>query len=287
MRRRSCCLAWLLVLLAAPVAADIPAFFDDLFTEFRSDYEPLREQEFVALCSDHGLIAADPENRRTFFRIRFLHDLLTGRGASDGARGGILRIPYCWHWIEPNPRHAILLLPEGRPLAELPPPAGFRRYATRGDVDRVPEIFLGDLVAEEVMYRHPTWGDFCSFGWCSEREMAFTSLVESWGLSGKIWQEGIHTHSMVWCDFARVDGELIALAANVDNTFDALSWTPIPGASDLESWLQQVGSGGQIGWYNGQARSRQTLSTLRTIAVGRAAAMRIRRQMRTAIVGAD
>jgi len=117
--------------------------------------------------------------------------------------------------------------------------------------------------------------------------MAFTSLVESWGLSGKIWQEGIHTHSMVWCDFARVDGELIALAANVDNTFDALSWTPIPGASDLESWLQQVGSGGQIGWYNGQARSRQTLSTLRTIAVGRAAAMRIRRQMRTAIVGAD
>jgi len=263
--------------------ASIPGFFDELFVEYKAEYSSLRESEFSTFCSSFGLDSSDATNQHTFFRIHFLHDLLTTVSASDCARGGFLQIPYFWHWIEPNPRHAIIWLPDSLQLSTLKPPSTYNRYATRADIDRVPALFLGDLVAEAPRYSHPECGIFYSFGWCSEREMSFTALITSWGYNGKIWQAGIHTHSIVWCEFKRPDEMSIVLAANVDNTFDSLTWEAVPESTELSRWLQNIGTGAQIAWYNQKARSPGQIEALKNTLVGESVKARIQQLVRAAL----
>ena len=152
--------------------------------------------------------------------IEFFHQLPTGSGAADGARGGYLGIPYFWHWIEPNPRHEIIILPDSVLLSTLSPPASYERYQSFADIDRLPALYLGDLVSEVPKYSHPICGAFFSFGWCSEREMAYVVLMRALGYPGKVKQSGIHTRSALWCSFRHVEGHTVILEAHVDNTFD-------------------------------------------------------------------
>jgi len=278
-----------LLILCSPAMApaSIPDFFNELFEEVRAEYSSLRESEFSEFCSAHGIDSLDATNRQTFLRIHFLHDLLTTVSASDCSRGGFLRIPYFWHWVEPNPRHAIILLPDSTQLSALRPHAPYDRYATQADIDRVPVLFLGDLIEEAPGYSHPECGSFFSFGWCSEREMSFTALMVAWGYVGKIWQSGIHTYFIVWCELKRLDETAIVLAANVDNTFGSITWQVVPRTTEFSQWLQHIGTGAQIAWYNQKARSPGQIEALRNTPVGESAKVRIQRLVHMALSGEE
>jgi len=278
-------LTTIICLLAAPVAAraSIPAFFRELAAEFAVEYAPLQERAYTELCARYGIDIDDPANAEVHLQLAFLHDLLTCVSADDCARGGILEIPYFWHWIEPNPRHAIVALPDSTLLADHRPAAPYDRYASRADIDRVPALYLTDLVSEQPRYHHPECETFFTFGWCSEREMAFVALATALGFSAKIVQFGIHTHTEVWVPLRRVDGTTMDFAVRIDNTFDTITWLPLPAGKARPQWLGEEGEGARVHWYNQQARSPRQLEVLRGTAVGPRARERIRTLVRAAI----
>lgn len=265
-----------LIVAHAAVSTPLPDFFRALAIEFRA---PLTAGEPGALgvfCTEHGLDVANPTNQSTYHEIMFLHALFTGAGAGNGDRGGLLRIPYFWHWVDPNPRHEIRLVTDDRPLATLPPPTPYTRYASLADIDRVPLLYLGDLVAEQPRYRHPQYGTFETFGWCSEREMAFLALMLALGHEGKIVQEGIHVWTELWCELVTASGGRVAICVRVDNTFGRVRWMALPSGTKRAQWLTQVGRGEQVAWYNRTARASAQQDGLRLLEVGVAAATRIR-----------
>jgi len=275
------------LLFSFPVqaSASIPDFLDELFDEMMVEYSAYRRPEFEALFSAHGLDSSNQGNKGDFFRIYFLHDLLTTDNASNCARGGFLRIPYFWHWVEPNPRHSIISLPDSVPLTSVRTRPPYGNYASVADIDRLPALFLGDLVAEEPGFYHPDCGSFFTFGWCSEREMSYTALMTSWGLKSKIWQSGIHTYSVVWCEFKTTSGSTKTLAAEVDNTFGSITWREVPDSKSLNQWLEETGNGAQIDWYNNQARSQEQLEALRAKHVTQGAISRFRKLIQGALSG--
>ena len=147
----------LVLFFSGNASASIPDFFDELFRESLIEYADFRNTEFGEFCSEHGLHSSDEKTRETFLRVYFLHDLLTTVSAINCARGGFLKIPYFWHWVEPNPRHAIVFLPDSVRLSETPPPAHYgtiqdtRRHRpgpgafSRGLGVRISEIFAPGL----------------------------------------------------------------------------------------------------------------------------------------------
>lgn len=266
----------LLLCAQAAMATPLPDFFRDLAREFQGPFTATAPGAFASFCEVHGLDATDTSNAVTYHEVAFLHALLTGDGARDGARGGLLQIPYFWHWTTPNPRHDIVLVADDRTLASNPPPEPYTRYATQADIDRVPVLYLGDLVAEQPRYRHPRYGQFETFGWCSEREMAFLSLMLAMGRDGKIVQEGIHVWTDLWFEMTSVARGTVIMTARVDNTFGEMRWHQLPEGTTLQQWRTQTGRGAQVDWYNRTARSPVQLDGLRRLEVGEGAAARIR-----------
>ena len=228
----------------SPCQCPMPDFFNQLYESHGSDYRKMKSDEYESLCQSQLLNLSDRINQENFYRIHFLHDLFTGAGASNFAAGGVLEIPYLWHWMEPNPRHSIVSLPDSVPLSTLKPPAEFSRYKTFADIDRVPSLYLGDLVSESPRYFHPDFGEFHTFGWCSEREMAFALLLSFRDYDGKIVQSEIHTWSELWIPFTGTDGSSMNLCAKVDNTFDSVTWAIIPKNTDKECLAPGVRFGG-------------------------------------------
>ncbi len=277
----------LLLLLAPGVQASIPEFFHDLYLESEEAYALIHAQRYARFCHVHDLDPADEGNRRTFHVVRFMHELLTGNGCADGQRGGWLQIPYFWHWIEPNPRHEILALPDSVLLARMTPPAPYQRYRTRADIDRVPALYLCDLVSAQPRYAHLRYGSFYSFGWCSEREMAFVVLMRALGYEGKVWQSHIHTCSKLWCPMRHREGRTIILEAKVDNTFDQIHWDEVHPDAQFAAWREEIGRGSEIAWYNRVARSSEQLRLVRSCEVPAAAAARIRSLVRAGLVQAQ
>jgi hypothetical protein len=248
---------------AAPARGDIPAALDHVFALVESRYTEYRATDFQAFCQAHGVAPDNAQNRRQFLRLHFLHDLMKGSGASNGARGGWLNIPYFWHWTNPNPRHGIHSLPDSTLLTQQRPAAPYRRYATRADIDRVPALYLGDLMTATPGYFHPRYGSFHTFGWCSEREMAYTALVTCWGFRAKVWQSGIHTSSRVLCRFQGTGGTALILEAEVDNTFAYIVWKTMAANTREDQWQADVGAGATIAWYNRKALSPEQHQALR------------------------
>jgi hypothetical protein len=254
----------------------VPQFFDGLFEEFQHGYKERRSEEYAAFSRRLGLAAANPGNQRTFHFLFFLHDLFTGRSAEDFSRGGMLRIPYFWHWVQPNPRHGILRNAGRERLDSLPPPKEFNKYRSFADIDRVPSLYLSDLVSPEPGYYHPDIGPFYTFGWCSEREMAFVLLLSLYDFHGKIKQTGVHVWSEFWLPFASEKGPSRVIVARIDNTFDEISWHPI-GPNQLEKdWSHDLGDGAQVQWYNRIASSEAQRRKVRRTPVEKTAAGRIR-----------
>lgn len=239
-------------------------------------YSKLRGEEFKTFCENNGLDAENPNNRDRYFKIRFFHEMFTGQGASDCTGGGMLEIPYFWHWVKPNPRHAILKLPGETALAHVAPPRRFSRYKSFADIDRIPSLFLSDLVSEKPSYRHPDCGDFCTFGWCSEREMAFVLVLSLFGYRGKITQAGNHVTSFFWVPFLEKDKTSVAWIAEVDNTFGGIEWTLAPGVKPGD-WLGDL-TGAR--YANRMSRSTREKLRVRRINVCADAASRLDRFVR-------
>lgn len=270
------CAVLSVIVADAAVSTPLPDYFRALAIEFRVPFTAEEPGAFGAFCNEHGLDVADPKNQSTYHEITFLHALFTGDGAGNGDRGGLLRIPYFWHWVDPNPRHEIRLISDGRLLVTLPPNSPYKRYASQADIDRVPLLYLGDLVAERPRYQHPQYGAFETFGWCSEREMAFLALMLVLGHDGKIVQEGIHVWSELWCEMVAASGGRVAITVRVDNTFGQMRWQAVRSGTERAQWFTQVGRGEQVAWYNRTARASAQQNGLRLLEVGDAAATRIR-----------
>jgi hypothetical protein len=206
--------------------------------------------------------------QRDVCRLWALQQMLTTTSARNGAVGGAFRMPYFWHWVEPNPRLQIARLPDRTPLAELPPPTGYERYKSFGHIDRRPALYLGDLAADQPRYHHPDVGDFATFGWCSEREMAFCALAVTWGYEVKIVQRGIHVVSRVRLTEAEPATEVI-----VDTTFDMIRLTE--SGTSLADWRDDIGDGKMVRWYNRVCHDPEELEVVRELPVSAQARQRL------------
>lgn len=229
----------------------IPDFFRKLADNHYKDFASIDNSDFKDFCSANGLAETDTVNQKKFYTIKMLHELFTSKTASNGSKGNILNIPYYWHWTTPNPRHQITSLQTNQLLNAVTPPKGFAKYKSYADIDRTPYLFLSELVSGKPLYSSP-YGEFSTFGWCSEREMAFTCLMESLGFKGQVITSGNHSWSEFIIPFTK-NGTTSQYKFKVDNTFDIIEWQSIT-ANEIKAWSTQKFPG-QGNWYNEKAHS--------------------------------
>lgn len=253
----------------------LPDLFQSLYSHHFDEYRELKEEDYGSFYTQFNLNIENEDNLYNYLLIYFLHDCFTGVSASDFSSGGFFEIPYFWHWVDPNPRHSIISLPDSVFLNIMEPTLDFARYQSYADIDRVPSLFLADLVTEKPLYYHSQCGAFYTFGWCSEREMSFALLLSLFGYEGKIKQSGIHTWSEFWVPFRRADSTEIILISKVDNTFNSLFWEIAPSGLNKADWINDFGTGEQIAWYNRKCRSSEQIQKVQNIIVSDSSAVRI------------
>jgi hypothetical protein len=219
----------------------------------------------------------DSANQARILNALFLHRLLTTSAPADGARGGILESVYFWHWVTPNPRHQIRRLPDSALLAKCKPHPQHAMYRSWADMDRTPDLFLADMVSDRPRYFHPDFGSFFTFGWCSEREMAFHLLLVRMGYTAKIKFQGNHVWTEVLISGKGVDGTTKTGILRVDNTFDQVGAQPLD--KPVAAWLADVGPGKDVVAMNAKARSPQQLGRVESLEVEAAAKARIGAQV--------
>ncbi len=259
-------------------AAPLPDFLRDTLKTHLPEYEALVADEYQSMRQQFGIKTTRERLRQAFTELRFLHDLFTGSSSANGATGGILGIPYFWHWVTPNPRHMIVYLPESKLLSQVPPPKGFERYKSYADVDRVPSVYLKNLVSPKELFSHPLVGSFTTFGWCSEREMAFCGLLTTLGYTCKIKQQGIHTWTEILVPF-QMENHTKNIIYLVDNTFDTFEWEELNIPQKL--WREDFGKGAQVNWYNTTSQAPQQITKIQGISVGPIAAARIEKRIQS------
>ncbi len=255
---------------------DIIQFFNELYIQYKVDYQKIRNNQYLNFCEKYQIDKNNEVNQDKFLKLYFLHDLFTGSGVTDGSYGGILKIPYFWHWVNPNPRHRILRNSDRVNLTKIQPPPEFSRYNSFADIDRIPSLFLSDLFKDNANYYHPDCGEFYTFGWCSEREMSFCLLLSLLGYEGKIYQQGIHVSSQFWIEFNDKDNKLVIILADVDNTFDIIHWEK-RSSNEKSIWLKDFGNGEQNEWYNKKARAKDEIKLVMNIKVSEKANKRIKK----------
>ncbi|UCE03032.1 MAG: hypothetical protein JSW67_02225 [Candidatus Latescibacterota bacterium] len=250
-------------------------FFEQLWNDHRDTYASHRKARLEQFLTELDLDRAAESTRELFLQLYFLHDLFTCDGPYDCARGGILEIPYLWHWTSNNPRHEIRRPATNALLTEEAPPPRFSRYETFADIDRTPSLYLADLVAETPRYEHPECGLMFTFGWCSEREMAFCLLLSFFGHEGKIVQSSNHVWSEFCIPFTRSNGETILVHLEVDNTYDTFRWEAVASDLDVSTWLDTHPDRGHQRWYNSIARSETERARVARIQMPTASQRRI------------
>lgn len=178
---------------------------------------------------------------------------------------------------QPNLRYSIIYIPTSKYLIKVPPPAGFKLYKSYADADRRPRLYLSDLMSENPKFKHRLCGTFSTFGWCSEREMAFNTLLIALGYECKVFQKGIHVWSEVLVHL-RSDGDKeIPVVIRVDNTFDSISYYVLKKTTG--QWKNDFGKGSHVKWYNTVSRSEKELKTVRELAVPTQARKRIQNRI--------
>lgn len=252
----------------------IPSFFSTLCKNHLNDFYLIDSSEFNQFCSEKNINHSDSSNISKFFTIKILHEIFTSNTASNCSRGEILNIPYQWHWIEPNPRHEIYFTRDSTLLKDNTPPEEFSRYSSFADIDRTPYLFISDLVSPEVKYYSTSCDTFSTFGWCSEREMAFIALVKLLGYEGKIVAEGNHSWSELIISLKLNTGDFQVFKVTVDNTFNTLDWETIA-LQDLPNWKVNFGSSAPAAWYNRKANSINELNRIENHLVSSKAMLRI------------
>jgi len=240
----------------------IPDFFTALIHNHQQDYLNFAEADYLTVCKQLGIDETNKENLHKYFSIKMLHDLFTSQSASNCAVGEIWNIPYYWHWIPNNPRHEIYLKATKQLLKTTPPSKGFKKYQSYADIDRTPYLFLSELFEPSPKYYSELCGDFSTFGWCSEREMAFVSLLSLLDYKGKVKAKGGHSWSELIVPFQEAAGAYQQVLVRVDNTFDGLAFTPIS-KTEIKIWEQEMGDSKTTRWYNEKALSKKEQQKIR------------------------
>lgn len=145
--------------------------------------------------------------------LQALHRMLT-TDYPENYNAGASAIPYITNWD----RGRLELRKNGQPVKE---------------EDRTPVIFYRDLV-DTITYQAPNGKEFYTFGWCSEREMAFASAAWMMGYEPVIIVRGGHAFTLV-----TINGTLF----KVDNTYDRFEvwdygYIPAP-ETKLELWYNR------------------------------------------------
>ncbi len=251
----------------------IPLFFENLVTNHIKNYTLKDSMPYKAFCLESVIDENDSANVKTYYTFRILHELLTSQNASNCSVGKILNIPYFWHWTNPNPRHDIYTVENHTLLKDIKPPQKWAKYKSLADIDRTPYLYLSDLMSENPQYYTPTCDTFSTFGWCSEREMAFVCLFESLNYHGKVIAEGNHS----WSEFIvplKVKGVSKTFVVKVDNTFNRIAWTAIS-SQDIEKWEKYQSSVPLSSWYNEKAHSQKEQQGLKNFIASKKAMARV------------
>jgi len=193
-----------------------------------------------------------PAQQKNLKRLAAIHTLITATAAQNTNQNPYWGIPYFWHYLKPNPRNEIILIKTGKKLGQSKPPKGFERYQTYSSVDRTPDLFWSDFASEKPKYRHPDIPEFYTFGWCSEREMAFKAWLAILGIPCNIVLSGNH----VWSEVELESGSGIYL--KIDNTFDGFLSIRTLHPQDTASLAK---------WYNKKASSPALMKKLLKIPI--------------------
>jgi hypothetical protein len=243
----------------------MPAFFNGLYLQNQKAIDSVFSGLYGQLCAQINIDPRNADNRKAVNPILFYHQLLTTTDAVDCTKGGILKTAYFWHWTDPNPRYDIRLLPDSIPLVRLPPAKGYKKYKTFADIDRLPDLYLSDLVSETPKYVHSSCGTFYTFGWCSEREMAFCSLLNAMNITCKIKQDGIHVWTEVLFELSDASAKKRLYVITADNTFNSVNAYRL--TSSIACWKKDFGSGAQVAYYNKVAKSAEQIQSIRELQV--------------------
>ena len=239
----------------------IPMFFKILIRNHAKDFYKIDSVDFIHFCSEYNIDKNYSSNIERYLTISFLHELFTSKTSSNCSKGEILNIPYQWHWVNPNPRHEIYFTSNNVLLKDTKPPPEFSKYNSFADIDRTPYLFLSDLVHSDLKYYSSSCDTFSTFGWCSEREMAFIALTKLLDFEGKVVAEGNHSWSEFVIELKSNMGQLLNFKVTVDNTFDSVDWSLIE-EQQISEWKKYYGTTNLSNWYNRKAKS---ISELRRI----------------------
>lgn len=257
----------------------IPVFFNSLII---NHYKHLHQKDsslFIEISNQYGFDKNDTNNLKTFYTLRFLNLLFTSQTASSCSKGDILKIPYMWHWVSSNPRHEIKFTENGQDLVKTKPPKEFSKYNSYADIDRTPFLYLSDLCLEKEKYYLSYCDTFSTFGWCSEREMAFIALSTLLDFNGKVVAEDNHSWSEVMVQMKTISKNKIGtglknFVVKIDNTFFSFDWAEISEQEQL-NWKNKIGNSSLSKWYNQKAISSTELSKIKTFKVHPMAIKRI------------
>ncbi|MFO7790431.1 MAG: hypothetical protein R6V32_07660 [Bacteroidales bacterium] len=253
----------------------IPAFFKSIIHNHKKDFSVKHKEKYKSVCEKFKFDAADSSNIETFYTFEMLHALFTSKTAGDNSTGSILNIPYIWHWIDPNPRQSIRMVKTGELLSDINPPNEFSKYKSYAEIDRTPYLFLSDLVEENPKYYNIQSDTFATFGWCSEREMAFVSLMKLLGYHGKVLAPGNHSWSEFIVPMVLKNGDEEKYIFIVDNTFDVFRLLKMHDSVSVADWEKDFGDRNLSRWYNRKASSEKELERIKNHIVPQKAAMRI------------
>jgi hypothetical protein len=118
------------------------------------------------------------------------------------------------------------------------------------------------MVAPTVRFAHPEFGRFSTFGWCSEREMAFACLLNLMGYPSHVIAPSNHAITKTRADFRKKNGAVIPILFSCDNTFNHMS-SSVPPFSAFNNI------------YDRRSSDPQEVAKVKTITVPEAARARI------------
>ena len=226
----------------------IANYFSSLCNKYMDGFALRELKEWSEFCKQTDVDSKDLVTMRKFYTILIMHQLLTTVACSNGAAGNILNIPYFWHYCTPNPRDKILT--NGQ----------YRKWNSRAE--RVPHIFLGDLVATSVKYSYPGIEPFSTFGWCSEREMSYACMIRLMGYRCWVIAPSNHAWTEVQIPVRMLSGAIDTVLVRVDNTFNRLTYA-------------KAGFATHNNIYSDSGLNMNEVAQVRALQVGKAARERI------------
>ena len=239
----------------------IPEFFRSFIVNHLPNFKVSDSFSFHHFCFANQLDPKDSQNIKQFFTLEIVHRLLTSKNPTNGSVGDIIKIPYYWHWVNPNPRHDIYQLRNNIRLNEVRTLSVYPNYHSFADIDRTPYLFLSDLFSNYPKYRSSLCDSFSTFGWCSEREMSFIYIMEMFGFEGKVIAENNHSWSILRVPMIDISKKHKMFKVKVDNTYDKITWSDLTQEDNL-LWGQYYGNAPLANWYNSQAHSQREKSRL-------------------------